>query len=501
MDAFFSGTDAVDARHAELLGVMLGGVEDVALTAQRLAMSPAEVAAWASSLDTRRAVAGVRMLADVQAELALSRLRVHAVNRLAKLALDDDVPVETGRKAAQALLCVTVDRVAGRMPESTDAQEYGVEEELASIRAALFGPPENVPPESDPPEWGGPLASPGEDEAEGDGGDEEDHGPDDDGPRGGDGGGEGPPGDGGGRSSGETRGISCHPLNGGWGAAARFSGRAEGPRGGPGLAGADISGPTSGLPGSGLPGAGAGGDAQEGGVVGGVLGDDGPGGDDAAVAEGDPGQDVGPEADEGGLADGDAAGEGSGGGDMDRRAEDAMMFNDGGGVDEGRVVERGVGADDSQGADVDAVGQRGGGADDGGGMDHAGEGSALLGETLEHGEAGGVVADGDDEVGGGEARIVGWQEATDRGIKTSGGGVVVEETQEGVAGGEGGVGDDLAVVASANDDERRGGGGGLDHGRQGWAGGGESLCGQRPRPEGSGLGGGGGRSGGSVGRD
>lgn len=149
------GTD--ETRDAALLEVMLGGTEDVAEKARGLGMSPADIAGWASSLDTRRAVAGVRMLADVQAALALARLRVHAVNRLAKLALDDAVPVETGRKAAQALLAAGLDRVAGRMPEADDEGEDGVLTELATMRAALFGlPGDDAGPDEGPGGEDGP---------------------------------------------------------------------------------------------------------------------------------------------------------------------------------------------------------------------------------------------------------------------------------------------------------------------------------------------------------
>ena len=82
----------------------------------------------------------MRAIADVQAQLALSRLRVHAVHRLARLAFDDDVAPETGRKAAHALLTVDLDRVGADMPPldpGGDGDDDEFTREIRSLRAAL----------------------------------------------------------------------------------------------------------------------------------------------------------------------------------------------------------------------------------------------------------------------------------------------------------------------------------------------------------------------------
>lgn len=384
-----------DTPETQLLEVMLAGVEDVAAVARRRGMTAEQIAAWATSLETRRAVAGVRVLAEVQAELALARLRVHAVNRLAKLALDDGVAPETGRKAAQALLCVNVERFAGRVPSAEDDEESGIEQVGASIRAALFG----IEEDDDDPDGGG------------------------------------------------TGGPSCNPLNGGRGHDdSMCSGRHEVPRGSVGEAQASTPPRPRG-------------DAHHGAAIRQVFGDHRPGPDGATLAEGDPRKHFGPEADERSAADGDASGQGGGGGDVDPVAKCAVVLDDRARVDQARVADLGVGADHRQGPDVNPAAKRGALADDRPGVDHVDQRSALPDEATVDRQAGGVVADGDDEVGVVEARVVGGQQVGGVEVGVVGRGGVVEKAQDGDTRNLGGVGDDLAVVGSAEDDQRAGRGG------------------------------------------
>ena len=128
---------------------MLEGTEDVASVATAAGLDALALAKVVSSLQTRRAVAAVRAIAEVQAQLALSRLRVHAVHRLARLAFDDDIAPETGRKAAHALLTVDLDRVGGDLPPHDpggDGDDDDFTRELRSLRAALYGEVDAEPP-------------------------------------------------------------------------------------------------------------------------------------------------------------------------------------------------------------------------------------------------------------------------------------------------------------------------------------------------------------------
>ena len=219
-----SGGDSGGGGGGVLLETLLGGADDVAAAAKREGFGPGALADWASSLEVRRAVAGVRVLADAQAALALSRLRVHAVNRLASLALDPEVATETARKAATVLLAADAARVAAAVPQRGDAGDDPMLAQLASLRAELYHGLDEAAEE-----WTG------EDPPAGDGGDDDD----DDPPGGGGpaGGGGGPFGGGGGGSGGggtpgcarTTGGTPIPPEKPGTSGCARTAGKMPAP--------------------------------------------------------------------------------------------------------------------------------------------------------------------------------------------------------------------------------------------------------------------------------
>lgn len=111
-------------------------------------LSPAELAGWIEQEENQRCLAGLCLLADLQTQLMLSRYRQVAVTELIKQASggsvggDDEagVSVEQARKACVDLLKADLKRAEVRVPEGAgEDDEFTAMQEIASIRAALYG--------------------------------------------------------------------------------------------------------------------------------------------------------------------------------------------------------------------------------------------------------------------------------------------------------------------------------------------------------------------------
>ncbi|MEM8739275.1 MAG: hypothetical protein AAGG38_12500 [Planctomycetota bacterium] len=122
---------------------------DLSSLAEVHRMSPDDLAAWIGQEENQKCLAGLCLLADLQTQLMLSRYRQVAVTELIKQASgggedNAEVSVEQSRKACVDLLKADLKRAelgpASASASRDDAEQaLSAQQELASIRAALFG--------------------------------------------------------------------------------------------------------------------------------------------------------------------------------------------------------------------------------------------------------------------------------------------------------------------------------------------------------------------------
>lgn len=114
----------------ELLDDLAGAEHDILSLADRHDLSLEALVVWAQLPETRRALAGLCVLADAQTQLLLSRYRLVAATRLiAQVTADADaLPAEQVRKACFDLLKIELSR-AGQLDldgELDDDAEFEV---------------------------------------------------------------------------------------------------------------------------------------------------------------------------------------------------------------------------------------------------------------------------------------------------------------------------------------------------------------------------------------
>ena len=139
-----------------LTDAVLRGRGDLGKVLAELKPDPAALAAWAHGIGPRQAVAATRRLADAQAQVALSHMRVHMVHRLAELALSNNVPPETSRKAATTLLAADLTKVAAAVPNAQEEMDP-----YQRLEALWKLPPEEEGEEKQPPSGDHPPSGDG----------------------------------------------------------------------------------------------------------------------------------------------------------------------------------------------------------------------------------------------------------------------------------------------------------------------------------------------------
>lgn len=92
---------------------LLEGESDVQALAKAVGVSVEKLAGWAERPEARRRLSGLRWLADMQAQMILSRYRVTAAARLVQLAGQQE-DAELARKACVELLKADLAGRAGR---------------------------------------------------------------------------------------------------------------------------------------------------------------------------------------------------------------------------------------------------------------------------------------------------------------------------------------------------------------------------------------------------
>ncbi|NBC10160.1 MAG: hypothetical protein GVY24_00300, partial [Planctomycetes bacterium] len=95
--------------HEQLTDALLRGADELTDAARRLGIDQVTLARWLTSYDTKQAVASMRHLCDLQATVALARLRIYAIHNLAHLASQTEQHPETARRAAVTLLTADLD--------------------------------------------------------------------------------------------------------------------------------------------------------------------------------------------------------------------------------------------------------------------------------------------------------------------------------------------------------------------------------------------------------
>jgi len=106
--------------HEQLTEALLRGADELTGTARRLQIDQVTLARWLTCYDTKQAVASMRHQCDLQASIALSRMRLHAIHHLAQLASQTEQHPETARKAAVTLLTAELDGRAAAPPGRLD---------------------------------------------------------------------------------------------------------------------------------------------------------------------------------------------------------------------------------------------------------------------------------------------------------------------------------------------------------------------------------------------
>lgn len=136
-------------RRDELIADVFEARRDLSGLAEAHRMSPDDLADWIAQEENQRCLTGLCLLADLQTQLMLSRYRQVAVTELIKQASggtsgeggdEAGVSVEQSRKACVDLLKADLKRAEVVMkPVASANGERSAMEEVASIRAALFG--------------------------------------------------------------------------------------------------------------------------------------------------------------------------------------------------------------------------------------------------------------------------------------------------------------------------------------------------------------------------
>ncbi len=128
-------SETYDDRNKALLADLTAAGHDVLSLASRHGLSLAELVDWAGQSQTRRTLAGLCVLADVQSQLLLSRYRLVAATRLiAQVTAEaDTLSPEQVRKACVDLLKIELARAAQLSQD--DAAD--VDTEFAELSRAL----------------------------------------------------------------------------------------------------------------------------------------------------------------------------------------------------------------------------------------------------------------------------------------------------------------------------------------------------------------------------
>ena len=134
---------------------------DLSGLAEAHRLSPDDLADWINQEENQRCLSGLCLLADLQTQLMLSRYRQVAVTELIKQAsggssggeVDGEagptVSVEQARKACVDLLKADLKRAEIVLPHhAAQDDEPTAMQEVASIRAALYGDDENTSAEA-----------------------------------------------------------------------------------------------------------------------------------------------------------------------------------------------------------------------------------------------------------------------------------------------------------------------------------------------------------------
>jgi hypothetical protein len=121
-----------------LLRDLAGAGSDLDRVAQRHRLSREQLATWMDRPENRRALAALCRAADLHAELALSRYRVHAATRLVQIAASAEAKKgdETIRRACQGVLTLQPPALR-RERAADDAEEAALDAELARVLAAI----------------------------------------------------------------------------------------------------------------------------------------------------------------------------------------------------------------------------------------------------------------------------------------------------------------------------------------------------------------------------
>lgn len=118
-------------REAQLLLRVYEAREDPLAVAEAFDLSLEELATWAGRDRTMRSLRGLRLVADMQTQLILSRYRLTAAAKLLQLASQEESS-ETARKA-----CVDLLKTELTFPEADAANEPGAAVDEHNVLKAL----------------------------------------------------------------------------------------------------------------------------------------------------------------------------------------------------------------------------------------------------------------------------------------------------------------------------------------------------------------------------
>ncbi|MFN3166029.1 MAG: hypothetical protein ACE37H_03080 [Phycisphaeraceae bacterium] len=139
--------EAQPAQTRALLDDLASAEYDVLSLARRHGLSLDALIAWADRPETRRALSGLCVLADAQAQLLLSRYRLAAATRLiAQVTAEADaLPAEQVRKACVDLLKIELSRAT----DLSLAGEADEDAEFEALRAAMSPDADGFDPDTD----------------------------------------------------------------------------------------------------------------------------------------------------------------------------------------------------------------------------------------------------------------------------------------------------------------------------------------------------------------
>ena len=120
-------------RRAQMIRDIVEARHDLTALAAEYGLTPDQMAAWIDEPKNRRVLRGLCVLADLQAQVLLSRYRMLAVSRLIKLATSEG----EGDVARRA--CVDLLRADMKRADGVEERETEEASDVSALREAIYG--------------------------------------------------------------------------------------------------------------------------------------------------------------------------------------------------------------------------------------------------------------------------------------------------------------------------------------------------------------------------